>query len=49
MNNLNEYTTYENSLNVLNEGFFDFIKKWTKRIFHKMFKDDSFEELYDRL
>ena len=49
MNNLNEYTTYENSLNVLNEGFFDFIKKWTKRIFHKMFKADSFEELYERL
>ena len=49
MNNINEYINYQNSLNVLNEGFFDFVKKWVNRIFHKMFKANSFEELYSRL
>ena len=46
---MTNFSNYENNIEVLNEGFFDFIKKWMNRLYHSLFKVKSFEELYSRL
>lgn len=43
------FYNYDNNIEVLNEGFFDFVWKWTKRLFHSLFKADSFSSLYNRV
>lgn len=43
------FTDYENSLNVLNEGFFDFVGKLIKRVFHSLFKATKYEDLLKRV
>ena len=48
MNN-NKFYNYDNNIEVLNEGFFDFIWKWTNRIFHSLFKVNDFTTLYKRV
>ena len=45
----NKYVNYDNSLQVLNEGFFDFVKKMASRLFHALFKAKKYEDLSDRL
>ena len=45
----NSFNNYDNSIDVLNEGFFDFVAKWVKRLLHSLFKADSFSSLYKRL
>ena len=45
----NKYINYDNSLQVLNEGFFDFVKKMVARLFHSLFKAKKYEDLSDRL
>ena len=48
MNN-NKFYNYDNNIEVLNEGFFDFVWKWTNRIFHSLFKVNDFSSLYKRV
>ena len=48
MNN-NKFYNYDNNIEVLNEGFFDFVWKWTNRIFHSLFKVNDFPSLYKRV
>lgn len=48
MNN-NKFYNYDNNIDVLNEGFFDFVWKWTNRIFHSLFKVNDFSSLYKRV
>lgn len=43
------FYNYDNNIEVLNEGFFDFVWKLTKRLFHSLFKADSFSNLYNRV
>lgn len=46
---MTNFNNYDNNIEVLNEGFFDFIKKWTAKIFHSLFKANDFEDLYNRV
>ncbi len=46
---MNNFINYNNDLDVLNEGFFDFIWKLSNRVFHAMFKSNNFEDLYKRI
>lgn len=46
---MTNFNNYDNNIEVLNEGFFDFVKKWTARILHSLFKANDFNDLYNRL
>lgn len=46
---MTNFNNYDNNIEVLNEGFFDFVKKWTARILHSLFKANDFESLFNRL
>lgn len=45
----NSFNNYDNSIEVLNEGFFDFVWKFINKIFHAMFKVNNFTDLYKRV
>lgn len=43
------FYNYDNNIEVLNEGFFDFIWRFINKIFHSLFKVNKFSDLYKRV